>query len=151
YRFKHMTTVGEPIEPAVWRWDFGGGGKGTAAGVGTWGETQKRGFLCRTGPPRSPMKTGRAGTGGAGLHPIIYDEEGNEIPARSGRAGNICIQNPWPGSFQTVWKDPDRYVRQYYSRYCKNRNSRDWRDWPYMAGDGALQAADGYYRILGRI
>src|SRR5262249_24449876 len=57
----------------------------------------------------------------------------------------------WPGSFQTVWKDPDRYVRQYYSRYCKNRNSRDWRDWPYMAGDGALQAGYGYYRIRGRI
>lgn len=50
-----------------------------------------------------------------------------------------------------IWKDPDRYVQQYYVRYCKNRNSRDWRDWPYMAGDGAVQAADGYYRILGRI
>src|SRR5262245_22143237 len=55
------------------------------------------------------------------------------------------------GSFQTIWKDPNRYVHQYYARYCKNRDSRDWRDWPYMAGDGALQAADGYYRILGRI
>ena len=53
--------------------------------------------------------------------------------------------------FQTIWKDPDRFVQQYYARYCKNRTSRDWRDWPYMAGDGALQAADGYYRILGRI
>src|SRR5262249_16327507 len=52
---------------------------------------------------------------------------------------------------QTIWKDPNRYVHQYYARYCKNRDSRDWRDWPYMAGDGALQAADGYYRILGRI
>ena len=97
------------------------------------------------------MKPGSAGPGVPGIHPIIYDEEGKEIPPRSGRAGNICIQNPWPGSFQTIWKDPDRYVRQYYERYCKNRNSRDWRDWPYMAGDGALQAADGYYRILGRI
>jgi acetyl-CoA synthetase len=76
---------------------------------------------------------------------------GNEIPPCSGRAGNICIQNPWPGSFQTIWKDADRYVRQYYERYCKNPKSRDWRDWPYMAGDGALQAPDGYYRILGRI
>ena len=85
------------------------------------------------------------------IHPIIFDEMGNEIPVRSGRAGKICIQNPWPGSFQTIWKDPDRYIPQYYARYCKNRNSRDWRDWPYMAGDGALQAADGYYRILGRI
>jgi acetyl-CoA synthetase len=102
-------------------------------------------------PAIHPMKPGSAGPGVPGIHPIIYDEEGKEIPPRSGRAGNICIKNPWPGSFQTIWKDPDRYVRQYYERYCKNRNSRDWRDWPYMAGDGALQAADGYYRILGRI
>ncbi len=86
-----------------------------------------------------------------GIHPIIYDEVGNEIPPRSGRAGNICIQNPWPGTFQTIWKNPDRYVEQYYARYCKDRKSRDWRDWPYFCNDGALQAADGYYRILGRI
>ncbi len=97
------------------------------------------------------MKPGSAGPGVPGIHPIIYDEEGNEIPPRSGRAGNICIQNPWPGAFQTIWKDPDRYVQQYYARYCKDRKSRHWRDWPYFANDGALQAADGYYRILGRI
>ena len=32
---------------------------------------------------------------------------------------------------------------QYYARYCRDRKSGDWHDWPYMAGDGALQAADG--------
>src|SRR6516162_6184553 len=151
YHFKHMTTVGEPIEPAVWRWYYDVVGKGRAAIVDTWWQTENGGFLCSTVPALHPMKPGSAGPGVPGIHPIIYDEEGKEIPPRSGRAGNICIQNPWPGSFQTIWKDPDRYVRQYYERYCKNRNSRDWRDWPYMAGDGALQAADGYYRILGRI
>ena len=151
HRFKHMTTVGEPIEPAVWRWYYDVVGKGRAAIVDTWWQTENGGFLCSTVPALHPMKPGSAGPGVPGIHPIIYDEEGKEIPPRSGRAGNICIQNPWPGSFQTIWKDPDRYVRQYYERYCKNRNSRDWRDWPYMAGDGALQAADGYYRILGRI
>jgi len=59
--------------------------------------------------------------------------------------------NPWPGSFQTIWGDRDRYVSTYYERYCKNKNSKDWRDWPYLAGDAAVQAKDGYYRILGRI
>jgi acetyl-CoA synthetase len=151
YHFKHMTTVGEPIEPAVWRWYYDVVGKGEAAIVDTWWQTENGGFLCSTVPALHAMKPGSAGPGVPGIHPIIYDEMGNEIPPRSGRAGNICIQNPWPGSFQTIWKDPNRYVHQYYARYCKNRDSRDWRDWPYMAGDGALQAADGYYRILGRI
>ncbi|MGB7917913.1 MAG: acetate--CoA ligase [Rhodomicrobium sp.] len=151
HHFKHMTTVGEPIEPTVWRWYHNMVGKGGAAIVDTWWQTENGGFLCSTVPALHPMKPGSAGPGVPGIHPIIYDENGNEIPPRSGRAGNICIQNPWPGSFQTIWKDPDRYVQQYYARYCKNRNSQDWRDWPYMAGDGAVQAADGYYRILGRI
>ena len=39
----------------------------------------------------------------------------------------------------------------YYEKYCRNRDSTDWRDWPYFAGDGAVQAADGYFRILGRV
>lgn len=76
---------------------------------------------------------------------------GNEVPAGSGKAGNICIRNPWPGIMQTIWGDPDRYVKTYFARYNKKQDSKDWRDWPYMAGDGALQAKDGYYRILGRI
>src|SRR5207244_12916946 len=66
-------------------------------------------------------------------------------------AGTICIRSPWPGIFQTSWGDPDRFVKQYYSKYCKNPKSKDWRDWPYFAGDGAVLAADGYFRILGRV
>jgi acetyl-CoA synthetase len=73
------------------------------------------------------------------------------VPAGAGKAGNICIRNPWPGIMQTIWGDPDRYVKTYFARYNKNPKSKDWRDWPYMAGDGALLAKDGYYRILGRI
>jgi acetyl-coenzyme A synthetase (EC 6.2.1.1) len=52
---------------------------------------------------------------------------------------------------QTIWGDPDRFVKVYYEKYCKNKNSKDWRDWPYFAGDGAMESADGYIRILGRI
>jgi acetyl-CoA synthetase len=52
---------------------------------------------------------------------------------------------------QTVWGDRDRFVRQYYSKYCRNKSSKDWHDWPYFAGDGCLLAQDGYYRILGRV
>ena len=151
HHFKHMTTVGEPIEPAVWRWYFDVVGKGEAVIVDTWWQTENGGFLCSTVPALGPMKPGSAGPGVPGIHPVIYDDEGNEIPRGSGRAGNICILNPWPGIFQTIWGDPDRFVAQYYARYCKDRESKDWRDWPYFAGDGAVQAPDGYYRILGRI
>jgi acetyl-CoA synthetase len=151
YHFKHMTTVGEPIEPEVWKWYYEVVGKGEAAIVDTWWQTETGGFLCSTLPALAPMKPGSAGPGVPGIHAIIYDDEGNVIPSGAGKAGNICIQNPWPGGFQTIWGDRDRFVDTYYTRYCKDPKSKDWRDWPYMTGDAAVEAEDGYYRILGRI
>ena len=151
YHFKHMTTVGEPIEPLVWKWYHEVVGKGEAVIVDTWWQTENGGFLCSTVPALKPMKPGSAGPGVPGIHPVIYDEDRNEIEAGSGVAGNICIRNPWPGSFQTIWGDRQRYVDTYYAKYCKDKESKDWRDWPYLSGDGAMQAEDGYYRILGRV
>ena len=151
YHFKHMTTVGEPIEPEVWKWYHKEVGKGEAIIVDTWWQTETGGFLCSTMPAITPMKPGSAGPALPGIHPVIYDEEGDILEAGSGKAGNICIQNPWPGAFQTIWGDRDRFVSTYYARYCKDPKSKDWRDWPYLTGDAAVQAEDGYYRILGRI
>jgi acetyl-CoA synthetase len=151
YRFKHMTTVGEPIEPEVWRWYYKEVGRGEAAIVDTYWQTETGGFLCSTLPALKPMKPGSAGPGMPGIHTIVYDDDGKEIPPGTGKAGNICIQNPWPGMFQTIWGDRDRFVRQYFERYCKDPKSTDWRDWPYLTGDAAVMAEDGYVRILGRI
>ena len=151
YEFKHMTTVGEPIEPAVWKWYHKVIGKGKAVVVDTWWQTETGGFLCCTLPGISPMKPGSAGPGAPGIHPLVLDEDGKEILPGEGKAGNICIRNPWPGGFQTVWGNRERYIDAYYGQYCKDRNSKDWRDWPYLAGDAAVVAADGYFRILGRI
>ncbi|MEH0022083.1 MAG: acetate--CoA ligase [Desulfobacter sp.] len=150
YHFKHMTTVGEPIEPEVWKWYEAAVGKGEAIIVDTWWQTETGGFLCSTVPGIKPMKPGSAGPGVPGIHPFILDDDGNEITA-TGIAGNICIRNPWPGQFQTVWGDRQRFVDTYFAPICRNPESKDWRDWPYLAGDAAMMADDGYFRILGRI
>ncbi|NOY08422.1 MAG: acetate--CoA ligase [Spirochaetes bacterium] len=151
YSFKHMTTVGEPIEPEVWRWYYNVIGKKEAVIVDTWWQTETGGFLCSTVPAIHNMKPGSTGPGVPGIYPVIFDDDGNLLPAGSGKAGNICIQNPWPGLMQTIWGDDERFVSQYYKRYNKNPESKDWHDWPYFAGDGAVKAPDGYFRILGRI
>ena len=151
FEFKHMTTVGEPIEPEVWRWYYYEVGKARAAIVDTWWQTETGGFLCSTLPAIQPMKPGSAGPAVPGIHPVIYDEDGNEVQRGVGKAGNICIRNPWPGAFQTIWGDRDRYVSTYYEKYCKDPDSKDWRDWPYFTGDAATQSRDGYYPILGRV
>ena len=151
YHFKHMTTVGEPIEPASWLWYYDVVGKREAVIVDTWWQTETGGFLCSTKPALDPMKPGSTGPPALGIYPVIYDEKNQEVPRGSGKAGNICIRNPWPGIMQTIWGDNDRFVRQYYEKYCKDKNSKDWRDWPYFAADGAVVPNDGYYRILGRV
>ncbi len=151
YKFKHMTTVGEPIEPEVWRWYYQVIGKGKAVIVDTWWQTETGGFLCSNMPALQPMKPGSTGPALPGIHAVIYDEDGKEIKAGADKAGNICITNPWPGAFQTIWGDRKRYVTQYYAKYCRDKKSKDWRDWPYFAGDAAMQSKDGYYRVLGRV
>ncbi len=102
-------------------------------------------------PALQPMKPGSCGPGVLGIYPVIYDEDGEVVEAGSERAGNICNRNPWPGVFQTIWGQPERFVELYYAKYCKNSDSKDWRDWPYLARDGAVLAPDGYSRILGRV
>jgi acetyl-CoA synthetase len=151
YHFKTMTTVGEPIEPQVWRWYYETVGKGEAAITDTWWQTETGGFLGSTLPGIDKMKPGSCGPAALGILPVILDEDANEVPRGSGKAGNICIRNPWPGVFETIWGQPERFVSTYYAKYNKDPESKDWHDWPYFAGDGALEAADGYFRILGRV
>ena len=151
YHFKHMTTVGEPIEPAVWRWYYETVGKGEAVIVDTWWQTETGGFLGSTLPGLDKMKPGSCGPMALGIYAEILDENAVPLPAGSGKAGNITIRNPWPGVFETIWGQPERFVQTYYAKYNKDPDSTDWHDWPYFAGDGAVQGPDGYFRILGRV
>jgi len=151
YHFKHMTTVGEPIEPEVYRWYYETVGKGEAVIVDTWWQTETGGFIGTGLPAINPMKPGSCGPAALGVYLEILDENGDPIPRGSGKAGNITARNPWPGIMQTIWGQPERFVSTYYAKYNKDPDSKDWRDWPYFAGDGAVQAPDGYFRILGRV
>jgi acetyl-CoA synthetase len=150
YHFKTMTTVGEPIEPDVWRWYYKVVGKEQAAITDTWWMTETGGFMGSTLPGLQPMKPGSCGPACLGIQLVIFDEDGNEIPKGTGKAGRICVRNPWPGRMLTVWGQDDRFIDTYYAKYS-DKNSKEWRDWPFMCGDGAVQAEDGYFRILGRI
>ena len=148
FQFKHMTTVGEPIEPEVWRWYYDKIGKGRAVIVDTWWQTETGGFIGTTLPALQGMKPGSCGPGALGIQPVVLNDDGQ--PVSPGSAGNICIANPWPGMMQTIYGDPDRFVETYYAKFAK-LDSKDWRDWPYVTGDGATMSEDGYIRILGRV
>lgn len=150
-KFRLLTTVGEPIEPETWHWYFDEVGGGRAALEDAWWQTETGGILCATAPGLDPMKPGSAGPGALGIHPQVLDENGAIIPPGSHRAGALVIPHPWPGQMATIWGDPERYVETYYRRFHRAPESTDWKDWPYFSGDGAVQSADGYIRILGRL
>src|SRR5258708_1574646 len=111
YHFKHMTTVGEPIEPEVWKWYYEVVGKSEAVIVDTWWQTENGGFLCRTKPALDPMKPGSAGPPVSGIYPVILDAKAEEVHAESGKTGHLGVRNPWPASFAALYCSPGVFVR----------------------------------------
>ncbi|MFB6300079.1 MAG: acetate--CoA ligase [Halobacteriales archaeon] len=150
FDFRHMTTVGEPIQPEAWLWYYKHIGDEDAVIVDTWWQTETGGHLITNLPALDDMKPGSAGKPCPGIQPAIYDDNGDPIEPRSGQAGNLVIEKPWPSMLQTVYGDDERFIDEYW-RDFSDVNSDDPEDWVYKAGDGAVHAQDGYYRILGRL
>ncbi|WP_267643035.1 acetate--CoA ligase [Haloarchaeobius amylolyticus] len=150
FDFRHMTTVGEPIQPEAWLWYYKHIGDEDAVIVDTWWQTETGGHLITNLPALDDMKPGSAGRACPGIEPAIVDDQGEEIDPASGKAGNLVITRPWPSMLQTVYGNDERFIDTYWREFS-DVDSDDWRDWNYKAGDGAVQAEDGYYRILGRL
>jgi acetyl-CoA synthetase len=91
--------------------------------------------------PSMPLKPGSATRGFPGVEVDVVDEEGASVPP--GEEGYLVIKTPWPAMLRTVYKDPDRYVRQYWSRF----EEQGW----YLTGDSAKKDEDGYIWVIGRI
>src|SRR5260370_39467688 len=111
-----MGSGGETIGPEVWKWYYETVGKRKAVIVDTWWQTETGGFLCSTKPALDLMKPGSTGPGVLGIYPVIWDEEGKEVKAGSGKAGNICIHNPRPGIMQTISGAPQPVVNHDYEK-----------------------------------
>jgi len=150
FDFKHMTTVGEPIQPEAWLWYYKHIGHEDAVIVDTWWQTETGGVLISNLPALQDMKPASAGRPMPGIEPDILDDDGEPIEQGSGKAGNLVIKRPWPGMLQTLYEDDDRFIEEYWDRFS-DTDSNDSSDWYYYPADGAVQSEDGYYRILGRL
>jgi acetyl-CoA synthetase len=149
FDFRHMTTVGEPIQPEAWLWYYKHVGDEDAVIVDTWWQTENGGHMITNLPAIQDMKPGSAGRPAPGIEPAILDDNGNELEAGS-EAGNLVISRPWPGMLQTIHGNDERFIEEYWERFS-DTDSDDSADWMYAAGDGAVKAEDGYYRVLGRL
>jgi acetyl-CoA synthetase len=136
-----LGTVGEPINPDVWRWYHDVVGEGRCTVVDTWWQTETGGILITPLPGVTPTKPGSATLPFFGVKPVILEQGTSKVLDGNGVAGALCLASPWPGQARTVWGDHQRFKQTYFSTYPGY----------YFTGDGARRDEDGYYWITGRI
>ena len=134
-----LGSVGEPINPEAWMWYFEQIGRGRCPIVDTWWQTETGQILIAPLPAITPMKPGSATKPLPGVAAQIVNERGEKVEVGG---GYLVLTRPWPAMLRTIYGDPERYVRQYWSR---------WGDATYVTGDGARRDADGYFWLLGRV
>jgi acetyl-CoA synthetase len=137
---KVLGTVGEPINPEVWRWYHEVVGDGRIPIVDTWWQTETGGILISPLPNATKTKPGSATFPLFGIEPILVDQEGKLIEGND-VSGYLCIKRPWPGQARTIHGNHKRFLETYFAQYPPY----------YFTGDGCKRDADGYYWITGRV
>ena len=135
-----LGTVGEPINPEVWRWYYDTIGKQKCPIVDTWWQTETGGIMLSPVPGLEtiPLKPGSATKPIPGIVAAVVDENGKSLPA--GTKGYLAIRQPWPGMLLSLYGDDEKYKLVYWSKYKTM----------YYPGDYAMQDSDGYFWMLGR-
>ena len=136
-----LGTVGEPINPEVWRWYHDVVGDGRCTVVDTWWQTETGGILITPLPGVTPTKPGSATLPFFGIKPVIVDAATGVPLEGNGVSGALCLGAPWPGQARTVHGDHQRFRETYFTQYPGY----------YFTGDGARRDEDGYYWITGRV
>ncbi|HTZ99623.1 MAG TPA: acetate--CoA ligase [Candidatus Aquilonibacter sp.] len=134
-----LGTVGEPINPAAWKWYFEAIGKNRCPIVDTWWQTETGAMMIAPLPGATPTKPGSATMPLPGVIAKVVNLK-NE-PVGPGETGYLTIQKPWPSMLRTIFGDDERYVREYWQRIPG----------VYFAGDAAQCDKDRYIWVLGRV
>jgi acetyl-CoA synthetase len=133
-----LGTVGEPINPEAWIWYHRNIGGERCPIVDTWWQTETGSIMITPLPGLVATKPGSATRSFPGIDAEILDERGNRVEVGG---GYLAITTPWPSMLRGIYGDPERYEKQYWSK------------WPgiYFTGDGAKRDEDGYFWLLGRV
>ncbi|HJT10953.1 MAG TPA: acetate--CoA ligase [Candidatus Nitrosotalea sp.] len=135
-----LGTVGEPINPQVWKWYFKTIGKEKCPIIDTWWQTETGGALVSPipGVETIPLKPGSATLPLPGISISVVDENGKDLSP--GTKGYLVVKKPWPGMLLSLWNDDEKYKTVYWSKY----------KFMYYPGDYAVMDNDGYLWMLGR-
>jgi acetyl-CoA synthetase len=134
-----LGSVGEPINPKAWLWYWKVIGGGRCPIVDTWWQTETGAIMITTLPGAQAAKPGSAGTPLPGIDAAMLDNDANEL---ADAQGLLAVRKPWPGMLRTLYRDDDRFVDTYFSRFGEQT---------YLVGDATRKDSHGYFWILGRI
>ncbi len=135
-----LGSVGEPINPKAWLWYHQAIGGERCPIVDTWWQTETGAIMITPLPGITATKPGSATTPFPGVSAQVVDENDGE-PISEGQ-GLLVLERPWPAMLRGLFKEDERFVETYFSRFGKER---------YLVGDAARKDADGYLWVIGRI
>lgn len=133
---KCFASTGEPWNPDPWMWLFEKVGKSHIPIINYSGGTEISGGIVM-GNPLLPLKPCAFSAPCPGMNADVFDENGNSL---RNAVGELVVKSPWIGMTRGFWKDKQRYLDTYWSR---------WED-VWVHGDFAAIDKDGLWYILGR-
>ena len=129
--------TGEPWNPEPWRWFFENVGGGRIPVINYSGGTEVSGGIV-SGNVLTPLRPCSFAGPVPGMAADVLDENGQSV---RGQVGELAIRAPWPGMTRGFWKDDERYLATYWSRF----------EGVWVHGDWAyVDPRDGLWYILGR-
>jgi acetyl-CoA synthetase len=134
-----LGSVGEPINPEAWIWYHKNIGGERCPIVDTWWQTETGMIMITALPGVTRLKPGSATVPFPGIKAEIRTQAGDVIDVGGGL---LALTRPWPAMLRGIYGDPERFVKQYWSK---------WDRATYFTGDGAKRDEDGYFWVLGRV
>ncbi|HEV7586461.1 MAG TPA: acetate--CoA ligase [Solirubrobacteraceae bacterium] len=135
-----LGSVGEPINPKAWLWYHKVIGGERCPIVDTWWQTETGAIMITPLPGITATKPGSATMPFPGVEAEVLGESSGE-PVEEGQ-GLLVLTRPWPSMLRTLYREEERFVETYFSRFGKET---------YLVGDAARRDADGYLWVIGRI
>lgn len=141
-----LGSVGEPINPEAYIWYRNVIGGDRCPVVDTWWQTETGQVMISPLPGVTAGKPGSAMRALPGVGADVVSEDG--VPVPNGSGGYLVLTEPWPAMLRTLWKDDERFVDTYWSRFPASKvGGKGY----YFAGDGAKKDEDGDIWLLGRV
>jgi acetyl-CoA synthetase len=133
-----FVTTGEPWNPEPYRWLFENVGRSRVPVINCSGGTEIGAcFLSPT--PVEPIKACSVGGPALGMAVDVADDDGNSLIG-TGEVGELVCRKPFPGMTRGFWRDPEKFIETYWSRFPD----------VWVHGDWASVDDDGFWFLHGR-